>query len=559
MAKQDRSMKKLTTAVLTGAIGLLCAAVAGGASASRPKQLESVPGEFVVELRQEQTLTATELSVLQTRLGGQISRQVRPGMFVVKRSVRENVHAAAQAMAELPEVLHAEPNYIFHALAMPNDPDLKKVWGINNSGELDSEGTRGMPGIDVGAEKAWDIQTGSKDVVVAVVDTGVDYTHPDLKNNIWTNAAEANGKAGVDDDANGFIDDIHGYNFVADNGDPKDDNGHGSHCSGTIGAEGNNGTGIVGVNWHVSIMAVKFLDQDGGGSLENAVKALDYAIKMKAQVLSNSWGGNGQSDILKDAVGRTQAAGQLFVAAAGNNSGDNDSDDTAIPSTYPYDNILSVAAVDNRGQLAYFSNFGAKRVHVAAPGVNVYSTSMNGRFETLTGTSMAAPHVAGIAALLLANEPGLTDLQVKSRIIAAARPLKGLGGKTVSGGIADAYYTLSGLTPPADPNDPSIWTDRVAFSAASDHPYKEKTSKSFTIQVAGAKRLSVHFSKFETEAGYDKVQFLDSTGASYGYYSGVKTDQFGPIIEGDTVVLKFESDSSVNGYGFDVDSVAVER
>lgn len=556
------SMRGILSVTLIVAGSFTVSTAAWSAVESKPSQvptvktLEAVPGEFVVELRHERA--RFNQADLERKLGGKIVRDVRPDMVVVKTNKRMNALFAAQAMTALPEVRIAEPNYIFHAFKTPNDPDFGKLWGMNNTGLADSAGARGVSGLDIGATKAWDIQTGSKSVVVAVVDTGVDYTHPDLANNIWTNVAEANGKAGVDDDGNGFIDDIHGYNFVANTGDPMDDNGHGSHCSGTIGGEGNNGIGVAGVNWNVSIMAVKFLDAQGGGTLENAVKAIDYTIKMKVPILSNSWGGTGQSDILKDAVARTTAAGQLFVAAAGNDGTDNDKTGTAIPSGYPLDNILSVAAIDNRGSMAYFSNFGAKSVHVAAPGVNVYSSSMKGGYETMSGTSMATPHVTGIAALLLAQEPGFSYQQLKARIISSARPLKALNGKIASGGLADAYYTITGLTPPADPNDPSVWTGHTAAVGSTDHPYAMDAKVTFTFKVPGAKKVAVHFSKFQTEAGYDKAEFFDAAGASYGVLTGAQDGQFGPIVDGDTVVLTFTSDHTVNAYGFDVDGLVFQ-
>ncbi len=542
-------------------IVLVCAmfaAFAFAAPAKGPRKMTSVPGQFVVELKRDRgEYSQVEL---EKRLGGKVLRTIRPNMVLVQREARDGSEKVARDLRTLEMVRLAEPNYIFRVFSSPNDVDYLKQWNMNNSGEIDSAGTRGLPGVDVGAERAWEVQSGSKDVIVAVVDTGIDYTHPELISNMWTNELEEKGQSGVDDDGNGFIDDIHGYNFVSNTGSPMDDHGHGTHCSGTIAANRDNSIGIAGLNRNVSVMAVKFLDGQGEGTLENAVRALDYTIKMKARILSNSWGGYGESEILKEAVGRTRDAGQVFVAAAGNDSGDNDSDKNTIPAAYDFDNIVSVAAIDNRGELASFSNYGASSVHVAAPGVNIYSTSMNGGYETMSGTSMAAPHVSGIAALLLAANPTLNDKGVKERIMKGARPLKGLSGKISGGGLSDAYYTLTGDQPPEDPNDPGAWAEKIEYRFSSDHPYLENANQTFKIQVSGAKKISVHFSKLETESGYDRVQFFNSKEESFGYLSGSKTDGgFGPIVDGDTVILTFTSDGSVNGYGFDIDSIAVVR
>lgn len=515
---------------------------------------ESVPGQYVVQLTKSRS--SFDEQALEAKLGGKILSEVRHDMVLLQRKVSENPADVIQSLRSRPEVLIAEPNYIFRIQQRPNDVEYEKLWGLNNVGQKDGSGSVGIPGVDMGMERAWAITTGSRDVIVAVIDTGVNYRHPDLANNMWVNEAELNGEPGVDDDGNGYVDDIYGYNFVKNNGDPMDDNGHGTHCAGTIGAEGNNGIGVVGVAWKVRIMAIKFLDAGGSGTLDNAIKALEYAAKSKAVILSNSWGGNINSELLERAVNATRDAGQVFVAAAGN-SGMNNDTTNSVPATYRADNIIAVAAINNRGEMAYFSNYGPKTVHVAAPGVAVYSTYKNG-YESLSGTSMATPHVSGLAALLLAQNPTWTYKDVKDRIMASARPLASLRGRTISGGLADAYYALTGLTPPPDPNDPTDWANRVPYSLSTEHPYGNEMSVEYTISVPGAKRMAVHFDRFETENGYDKVEFIDGTGKSYGTISGTRNGQFGPVINGDTVTLKFTTDKTVTKYGFDVDFIAVE-
>ena len=303
-------------------------------------------------------------------------------------------------------------------------------------------------------------------------------------------------------------------------------------------------------------MAVKFLDASGSGSLANGIKAIDYARKNGARVLSNSWGGGEFTQTLFNAIAETEKAGELFIAAAGNDSSDSDKE-PAYPASYKIDNIISVAAIDRRGELADFSNYGATSVHLAAPGVDIYSTAPAPKnFQVLSGTSMATPHVAGAAALLLADNPNQTYAQLKTRLLAGARPLHALAGKTITGGLLDISYALSGQTPPADPNDPAAWSDVRPQSVSTAHPYGDKYSAQWTLTVPGAEKLALHFSKFETEANYDKVQFFTPNGDLIDTMSGTHSGGYSPIIEGDSVVIKMTSDDSVNGYGFDADSVS---
>jgi subtilisin family serine protease len=516
---------------------------------------ESAPGQFLVRLKNP--ARAYDPRVLERSLGGAIIDKVRDDLVLVQRPKSEPLEAALKTLRDDPNVTLAEPNYLFKASRVPSDSEYGKLWGLNNIGNLDKDGLRGLKGLDINAERAWDITTGSKNVVVAVIDTGVDFKIPDLADNAWTNQAEANGKPGIDDDNNGYVDDIHGFNFVANNGNVTDDNGHGSHVSGTIGARGDDGRGVVGVNWNVSIMAVKFLDSQGSGSLANAVKAIDYARKNGAKILSNSWGGGGFTQTLKDAIEETRKADQVFVAAAGNDGADNDKTPT-YPASYQVDNIIAVAAVDNRGDLAYFSNFGVNSVHIAAPGVNILSTVPKG-FDIYSGTSMATPHVAGVAALVSSANPNFTYAEIKKRILDSARPLNTLRGQIATGGMLDAYYALTGGNPPPDPNDPSVWTNSVSYPVSTPHPYPQKFTQTYQIRVPGASRISAHFSKFATEVGYDRVQFYNQQNELIGTWSGKKDGRFSPIAEGDTLIMKFTADDSVNDYGFDIDQVVFQK
>jgi subtilisin family serine protease len=329
---------------------------------------------------------------------------------------------------------------------------------MNNTGQ-----TGGTNDADLDAPEAWDIQTGSESTLIAVIDTGVDYNHPDLAANIWTNPGEIAGN-GLDDDQNGFIDDIHGWDFVNNDADPMDDNLHGTHVAGTIGAIGDNGVGVAGVNWRTKIMALKFLGGDGSGTLADAIGAILYGAKMKARVMNNSWGGGGFSQALLDAITVANDSAALFVAAAGNDGNDNDQTPN-YPSNYDAPNVVAVAAIDHKGDLAVFgsggggicgcggnviglpgSNYGATTVDLAAPGKEVLSTTPNNGYTKLSGTSMATPHVAGVAGLVFSQFPAWTHLQVKERLLSTVEASTSLQGKVVTGGRVNAQRALSGTT-----------------------------------------------------------------------------------------------------------------
>ena len=285
-----------------------------------------------------------------------------------------------------PNIEYAEPDYLVSINSTtPNDPNFGSLWGMHNASNT-----------DIDAPEAWDLSTGSSSVVDAVIDTGVDYNHVDLQTNMWTNSGEIPGNS-VDDDGNGYVDDYYGINADANNGDPWDDHGHGTHVSGTIAAVGNNGIGIVGVCWTAKIMALKFLDFLGGGSTADAVECIEYAIDKGADFMSNSWGGSGYSSSLKAAIEAAKNAGILFLMAAGNNGTNNDVS-PYYPAAYDCDNIIAVTATDSSDNQWY--NYGPISVDVAAPGRSILSTYPGNAYVSWNGTSMATPHVAGLAALI---------------------------------------------------------------------------------------------------------------------------------------------------------------
>jgi subtilisin family serine protease len=344
-------------------------------------------------------------------------------------------------------VAYVEPNFVLQTAAVPNDPSYSRLWGLNNIGQ-----SGGLRDADIDAPEAWNITTGSRDVVVAVIDTGVDYNHPDLKANMWTNPGETPGD-GIDNDKNGFVDDVYGYDFANNDANPMDDDDHGTHVAGTIGAVGNNGTGVVGVSWNVSLMAVKFLGTRGG-TTANAIKAVQYVTTMRKAGVNvvasnNSWGGGAFNQSLKDAIDEGGKAGILFVAAAGNEANDND-ESAVYPTSYASESIISVAATDRRNRLANFSNYGETSVDIGAPGVDIYSTLPNGGYGNLSGTSMAAPQVSGAIALLAAAKPGLTAAELKAAILSTAQPIPALAGKVATGGLLNVHEALRSLGPWAD-------------------------------------------------------------------------------------------------------------
>lgn len=332
-------------------------------------------------------------------------------------------------------VQYCEPNFIVSIDGISNDPQFSELWGLHNIGQ-----SSGKIDADIDAPEAWDIQTGT-DIIVGVIDTGVDYTHPDLVDNMWANPGEIPNN-GVDDDNNGYIDDYYGWDFYNNDNDPFDDHFHGTHCAGTIAAVGNNGVGIAGVSWSARIMPIKFLSSGGYGYLDHALKAVEYAIIMDADLTSNSWGGGGYSQALYDMIEKASENNQLFIAAAGNSYSNNDLY-PAYPASYNLDNIISVAATDRNDLKADFSNYGANSVDLGAPGVSIYSTMPNNNYGSLNGTSMAAPHVSGAVSLILSQFPNLEYTQVKQRILDNVDPIESMEGITVSGGRLNVYNTLS--------------------------------------------------------------------------------------------------------------------
>lgn len=515
-------------------------------SAFAMEEPHAVPGEYIVKLKSNFSLFNLDSKSMGKHLGAFVKSSLpNDNLLVVTRASVETQKSAIHELSANPLVEYVEPNLIYRALKTPNDTDYAEQWALNNV----------FPkGIDIGMEKAWDIATGSSDVIVAIIDSGIDYNHPDLKDNLWTNDLELHGKAGVDDDQNGYIDDIYGINAsgegVASN--PFDENGHGTHCAGTIGATGNNGLGITGINWKVKIMGLKFLKTNGEGTLDSAVTAIDYAISKGAKVLSNSWGAYTSSQALQDAIERANKAGIIFIAAAGNDGTDNDVK-PMFPASHKTHNIISVAALGNKGDRAEFSNWGINSVHMGAPGVGVHGFWKDGVTRAPSGTSMAAPFVSGVAALVLSHEPQLTHLELKERLIKTARPIASMRNRSMTGAMINAYYALSNQVAPPDANDPENW-QFIPVNIKTEHPYLPKTKVTFEVKApAGAKELALYFARFDTEVRMDQVKITDKTGKVAHIISGDKGQNFySRIVTGDTAKIEFTSDVANEAYGFEI-------
>ncbi len=430
-----------------------------------------VPDEVLIQMkpgmRIEQILSGSPATLsVQDEAPGKGKNTVR-----LKIKSGESVKSTVAALSGREGVLFAQPNYIYHAALVPNDPLYTVQWGLPK----------------IGMEETWNLATGSADVVVAVLDTGIDLNHPDLAGNLWTNPGEIPGNA-IDDDGNGYVDDVHGWNSYANSSDVQDTAGHGTHVSGIIGAVGNNGVGVSGVNWTVSILAVK-ADSGTEFTTMDLAKGIDYVTALKEEknvnvvAINASLGGPvGEDPLLNQAIGGAGNAGILFVAAAGNENSNNDVT-PFYPASLFMPHVLSVAATDANDLLAVFntsqaSNFGRRTVHIGAPGKNIRSTYRDvlgiSGYSDLSGTSMAAPHVTGVLALLKAGDPNLDWIALKNRVLSSGTPVSSLASKTVTGrrllAAGNGHVVQSRLRPITDTLDllPGNTVDLAVLNISDD-------------------------------------------------------------------------------------------
>jgi len=436
------SRRACLTLALAAGVGLAGPAQAGGPHATPPTSAaaEVVPDRILVKFKRGQSSAHVDGALSRARVNKRKSFRASGVSLLEVRGRGRSVHDVVQELEDSGVVEYAHPDHVVHADTVPSDPLFPQLWGLHNPADT-----------DIDAPEAWDITMGSHQVVVGVIDSGVDYTHPDLAANMWQNPGEV--MNGVDDDGNGYVDDVYGIDAITGSGDPDDDYGHGTHVAGTIGARANDGFGIVGVSPNVQIMALKFLDDNGDGYTSDAIEALEYAIEMNTEygvnvkLTSNSWGGGGYSPSLRDAIAASGDAGMLFVAAAGNDS-ENCDDFPHYPSSYAEANVVSVAATDSDDELASFSNYGAVCADLAAPGVGIWSAVPGGSHEAWNGTSMATPHVAGAAALIWAERPNADPLDVKDLLLGTVDLVPDLSGITVTGGRLNVHSALLGEPQP---------------------------------------------------------------------------------------------------------------
>ncbi len=432
---------------------LLVGARAGRAQDAGPGTEPHVPGEVLIQFRagvspQQQQRARGRAGVVpveRIRGASRVAGQLERAVFAQRQSL-----AATIWMLEAdPAVAFAEPNWIYFHHDVSDDPYYTNglLWGMY--------GDVSRPDSPYGsqADEAWLAGiTGIQSVHVGVIDEGIDLNHEDLSANIWINPYDK--KDGVDNDGNGYVDDIHGWDFanndnsIYDGKGPKDTStdSHGTHVSGTIGGKGRNGKGVAGVNWNVTVISAKFLGSRGG-TLANAIKAIDYITDLKTRhglnlpATNNSWGGGGFSQALKDAIERANTFNILFVAAAGNGGsdgvGDNNDAVASYPSSYTNDNVIAVASITSSGAKSSFSNYGFTTVDLGAPGSGILSTTPKNTYSSYSGTSMATPHVTGAVALYASAHPAATAAQIKAAILSSAVPTALLTGKTATGGRLD--------------------------------------------------------------------------------------------------------------------------
>ena len=461
-------------------LAMLSACAASVPNVLEAQQADFVPGRVIVKYRAGSS--DTRGAALRDAVGSQmIKRLPLINADLVTLPDGWDVDSAVEWYGSQVGVEYAEPDYMWYAIenipapstksledmvnslsaVTPNDPRFGEMWGLNNTGQ-----SSGLADADIDAPEAWSITKGTDTLIVGVIDTGMQTAHPDLAGNMWVNPGETAGD-GVDNDGNGFVDDVHGWDFRNDDASVYDDasiDSHGTHVAGTIGAVSNNGVGITGIAWNVKIMSLKFLHN--GGSTSDAIDAIQYAIDNGAHMTTNSWGGGGSSTALQDAIKASGDAGMLFLAASGNSA--LDADQTPMyPAAYPQENIISVNSTDRNDQLSSFSNYGLTSTDLGAPGSSILSTVPADGYASYSGTSMATPHVTGVAVLIYTAFPDLTHMEVKDRLMWSGDPITALYGKSVSGRRLNANNALDNDSiPPSAVANLTVTEDPVSGSIA---------------------------------------------------------------------------------------------
>lgn len=439
--------RKMTIILLLAALLLTITPVYAQGSKTDGDQPQYVEGELLVKLKDG--VAPSEIDAINRRFKtSALEHFALIDVYHLKLPPSLFVEQVIQALQRNSAVEYAVPNHIYYLDVVPNDSNFGDLWGMNNTGQ-----TGGTPDADIDALEAWDIETGNHDVVIAVIDSGLDLDHPDIAFNLWVNPGEI-ANNGIDDDGNGYIDDVNGWDFASDDNDPSSPSdacvGHGTHTAGIIGAVGNNGIGVTGVNWNVQIMPLRAFKRNlrvlCSADESDLIAAIEYHTMMGVPISSNSWGGSNYSQPIFEAI---QASDSVFVAAAGNGNligvGQNNDTNPQYPASYPLNNVIAVAATNDNDNKASFSNYGLTSVDLGAPGVNILSTLPDNTYGTLSGTSMATPHVAGVVGLVLASDPSLTINEVVWRILSS---VDNTGLPVRTGGRLNSYRALAwGLSP----------------------------------------------------------------------------------------------------------------
>ena len=501
------------------------------------------PNTLLVQFRTDASDDDKDGCCRKVGLGAIDKYKIVDGLALIHVSNGDPVAAMAALQGEA-SVLRAGLNYIVTTQITPNDPLFGSTWGMNNTASQLN---------DIDAPQAWDIYTGDPNYRVAVIDTGIDFNHPDLQGNIWNNPGEI-ANDGIDNDGNGYIDDVRGWNFVTNTNNPQDGNGHGTHVSGTIAAKGNNGIGVAGVAWNAKIVPLKFLSDTGSGTTANAIKAIDYCTANGIKLSNNSWGGGLFDSLLLKAITNAGAADHLFIAAAGNSALNIDVS-LSYPASYNLSNMVNVASTTNTGTLSTFSNFGVATVHVGAPGSNVFSTwpvaltvlgQQNG-YNSISGTSMAAPHVTGLAALLRGKMPSWTATQVRSAILSSTKPLANLAGKVGREGIISAYNALLGTNVEAIPPTVNAVRTPATANAAGWNNANVTVAITGTDNVGGSGvrdvRYTINAGTTTTSAGSTTNVVRSTDGiATIAYWS---TDNSGNVSPAGSMTVRVDKTAPV--------------
>jgi hypothetical protein len=418
-------------------VAFLFVAWSAAAQSSRP-----LPTRILAKPRAGVLREQTESFHAQNGLRSHRRYPAMGGLEVLDVPAASGIQALLERYRKSPLIEYAESDWFVRGTYTPNEPRFAdgSLWNLHNTGAVG-----GKVDADIDAREAWDLQRDASGIIVAVIDTGVRYTHQDIAANMWRNSAEIPNN-GIDDDGDGYFSDVYGINAISGSGDPMDVHGHGTHVAGIIGAVGDNGLGSVGVAMRVQLMGLKLLNTNMYGTVSDAIECINYARVKGARIINASWGDYNDftSQALRDAIASARDAGIIFVAAAGNESGNNDSR-PFYPASYDLDNIISVAATTRNDDLASFSCYGPRTVHLGAPGDEVYSTwgANNSAYRNLSGTSMAAPHVAGACALVWARFPWLTYREVIQQVLNNVDPLPSLAGITSTGGRLNLYKALT--------------------------------------------------------------------------------------------------------------------